>query len=232
MGFLVPGGHPPCRRQGLRFLDRRQRHVRGRASADASSHHRAATTSTYPRRVPSADARRIRPPSVYAGLHSVPHPDTGFDLNASSSAVGGSHASMGYGRHQYPWAPQAGWAGSSQQYPPPIPPGRGAHDEGALCGQKGCGRGRCGRVHCSGAAPPSPSQGSSRGRSQTRNTLTIGSSSNSGIGNDRDNDDDGDDSDYTSDNNSSVINFAFSTYYCFCVSIESIAVLPSLLIPA
>jgi len=118
--------------------------------------------------------------------------------------------SMGYGHHQNPWSPQAGWAGSSQQYPPPIPPGRGAHDEGALCGQKGRGR----------------------GRSQTRNTLTIGSSSNSATGDDGDNDDDGDDSDSTSDNYSSVITFPFSTYYCFCVSIESIAVLPSLLIPA
>ncbi|XP_039817785.1 uncharacterized protein LOC120680243 isoform X3 [Panicum virgatum] len=145
----------------------------------------------------------LPPPPVYAGLHSAPHPDTGFDLNASSSAVGGSPASMGYGRHQYPWAPQAGWAGSSQQYPPPVLPGRGAHDEGALCGQKGRGRGRCGRVHCSGAAPPSPSRGSSRGRSQTRNTLTIGSSSNSGTGDDGDNDDDGDDSDSMSDNYSS-----------------------------
>ena len=56
----------------------------------------------------------IPPPPVYAGLHSAPQPDTGFDLNASSSAVGGSHASMGYGRHQYPWAPQVGWGGSSQ----------------------------------------------------------------------------------------------------------------------
>ena len=48
----------------------------------------------------------------------------------------------------------------------------------------------------------------------------------------RDNDDDGDDSDSTSDNYSSVITFPFSTYYCFRVSIQTIAVVPSLLIPA
>ena len=126
-----------------------------------------------------------------------------------------------------------GWLGQFvAAVPPPVPPGRGAHDEGALCGQKGHGRGRCGRVHCSGAALPSPSRGSSRGRSQTRNTLTIGSSSNSGTGDDGDNDDDGDASDSTSDNYSSVITFPFSTYYCFRVSIQTIAVVPSLLIPA
>ena len=86
--------------------------------------------------------------------------------------------SMGYGHHQNPWSPQAGWAGSSQQYPPPVPPSRGAHDEG----------------------------------------------------DDSDNDDD--DSDSTSDNYSSVITFPFSTYYCFRVSIQTIAVVPSLPIPA
>ena len=88
--------------------------------------------------------------------------------------------SMGYGHHQNPWSPQAGWAGSSQQYPPPVPPGRGA----------------------------------------------------SSTGDDGDNDDDGDDSDSTSDNYSSVITFPFSTYYCFRVSIQTIAVVPSLPIPA
>ena len=136
-------------------------------------------------------------------------------LDLCSSNVRPTSGGMGITFHGVRASPEpvvaTGWLGRFvAAVPPSVPPGRGAHDEGALCGQKGRGR----------------------GRSQTRNTLTIGSSSNSGTGDDGDNDDDGDDSDYTLDNYSSVITFPFSTYYCFRVSIQTIAVVPSLPIPA
>ena len=119
--------------------------------------------------------------------------------------------SMGYGHHQYPWLAEAAWGVSSPHYPPPVPRGRGAHDEAVQCGRGGGrvgrGRGRRGRVRGSGAEAPSPSGCRSRTWSQPRNTLTIGTSSNSVIGDDGDASAaaDGDDSDYESDNESSVI---------------------------